>query len=141
MKPNYQNPEATAAVITPDGWFKTGDIGRIEKGGFIRLTGRLKEMLIVGGENVFPREIESVLERHPAVAEVAVIGAPDASRGEVPVAFVICIEGGEATEIELREFAREHLAGYKVPRKVIVGAELPRGPTGKVLKRKLSEFL
>jgi acyl-CoA synthetase (AMP-forming)/AMP-acid ligase II len=98
-------------------------------------------MLIVGGENVYPREIEAVLERHPAVREVAVIGMTDASRGEVPIAFVTCEEDKDVSAMELREFARAHLAGFKVPRQIRIEQDLPRGPTGKVLKRKLGELL
>ncbi len=141
MKGYHRDPHETARVITADGWFKSGDAGRIDADGFVTITGRLKDMMIVGGENVFPREIEAVLERHPAVADVAVIGVPDSSRGEAPLAFVTCKEGETADEIELREFARKHLAGYKVPRKVRIEVDLPRGPTGKVLKRRLPELL
>jgi len=140
MKGYYRDPDATTEVMTEDGWFRTGDGGRMDAEGFVTITGRLREMMIVGGENVFPREIEAVLEKHPAVDSVAVIGVPDASRGEVPTAFVIPREGSEVTENELRSFAREHLAGYKVPRQVHLADELPRGPTGKILKRKLSEW-
>ena len=141
MKGYYHDPEATRRALEPDGWFKTGDCGRRDAEGFVTITGRLKEMLIIGGENVFPREIEVVLERHPAVAEAVVIGAPDPSRGQVPVAFVTCKEGASAGDVELREFARRNLAGYKVPRRVRIEPDLPRSPTGKVLKRKLAELL
>jgi long-chain acyl-CoA synthetase len=141
MKGYYQNPEATRQAITADGWFKTGDAGRMDAGGFVTITGRIKEMLIVGGENVYPREIESVLETHPAIAEAAVIGAPDPSRGEIPVAFVTLVEGASATPTELRAHAREHLAGYKVPREVRIADDLPRSPIGKILKRRLTELL
>lgn len=141
MKGYYHDPDATRQVVTPDGWFKTGDGGRIDEQGFVTITGRLKELIIVGGENVYPREIEAVFEAHPAVAEVAVIGAPDPSRGEVPVAFVICREGKSASEIELREHARGLLAGYKVPRQVRICEDLPKGPTGKILKRSLRDLL
>jgi long-chain acyl-CoA synthetase len=141
MKGYYQRPEETTAVLSPDGWFKTGDIGRIDADGFLSITGRKKEMLIIGGENVFPREIEAALEDHPAVADAAVIGIPDESRGELPVAFISLKEGQSATEIELRQFARERLAGYKVPKQVRIAQDLPRGPTGKILKRKLRELL
>ncbi len=143
----YRNrPDATAAVLT-DGWFRTGDIGQVDEDGFLFITGRVKDMMIVGGENVFPREIESVLEQHPHVEEAAVIGVPDASRGEVPLAFVLLrtLDEGEPTfddpEIALRSFARKHLAGYKVPRQIRVVEDLPRGPTGKVQKHKLREQL
>jgi feruloyl-CoA synthase len=94
-------------------------------------------MMIVGGENVFPFEIESVLCDHPAVAEAAVLGMPDDIRGELPVAFVLLHENATADETELRSFCRERLAGYKVPREIRVEKDLPRSPTGKILKRAL----
>lgn len=132
----FNKPDQTAAVLR-DGEFRTGDIGSVDADGFIRITGRAKEMLIIGGENVFPREIENVLAEHPAVAECAVIGAPDPLRGELPVAFVILREGVSATDVELREFCRDKLAGYKAPREVRIMPDLPRSPTGKILKRAL----
>ncbi|RIK64170.1 MAG: long-chain-fatty-acid--CoA ligase [Planctomycetota bacterium] len=141
MKGYYKKEEETRAAITPDGWYLTGDMGKVDAEGYISITGRKKEMIIVGGENVYPREIEAVLEQHAAVAEVAVVGQRDESRGEVVVAFVTLREGAAATEMELREFCRDKIAGYKVPRKVIISQDLPRGPTGKILKRKLAEFI
>lgn len=141
MKGYYKKEAETRAAITDDGWYLTGDMGRLDAEGYIAITGRKKEMIIVGGENVYPREIESVLERHPQVAEASVIGQHDASRGEVVVAFVCPKEGCRPTEIELRDFCREHVAGYKVPRRVVVADDLPRGPTGKILKRKLHDLL
>ncbi|MEW6249596.1 MAG: AMP-binding protein, partial [Planctomycetota bacterium] len=138
MRGYLNRPEQTAAAVR-GGVLHTGDIGRLDADGFVYITGRAKDMLIVGGENVFPAEIESVLLEHPAVAEAAVIGVPDDLRGEVPVAFVIPAEGAAAEGNALRAFCRERLAGYKVPRDVRVSAELPRGPTGKVLKRALRE--
>ncbi|MBU0641023.1 MAG: AMP-binding protein [Planctomycetes bacterium] len=136
MRGYYNNPEATAAVLR-DAALWTGDIGHVDADGFIHITGRAKEMMIIGGENVFPLEIEGVLLDHPAVTEAAAIGAPDDLRGEVPVAFVILKEGASATETELRHFCRERLAGFKVPRDVHIAADLPHGPTGKILKRAL----
>lgn len=141
MKGYYRKEPETKAAITSDGWYLTGDMGRIDTEGYISITGRKKEMIIVGGENVYPREIESVLEQHTAVAEVAVIGQHDQSRGEVVIAFVTLKEEATATDLELREFCRDKIAGYKVPRKVIISQDLPRGPTGKILKRKLADFL
>jgi len=136
MQGYHRKPEATGEVLR-DGSFRTGDIGRIDADGFIYITGRAKEMLIIGGENVFPREIEQVLASHPAVAEAAVIGVRDDLRGELPVAFVILNEGAVADEAALRSHCREHLAGYKVPRDVRIETDLPRGPSGKILKRAL----
>jgi long-chain acyl-CoA synthetase len=141
MKGYYNKPAETEAVITPDRWYLTGDMGCVDADGYIRITGRKKEMIIVGGENVYPREIESVLERHPAVAEAAVIGQRDASRGEVVIAFVTLRESLTATEIEIRDHCRAHIAGYKVPRRVVISAGLPRGPTGKILKKNLASLL
>ncbi len=140
MKGYYRKPEETAKVIDKDGWFHTGDIGRLDKQGFLAITGRLKEMLIIGGENVFPREIESILEQHEGVLQAAVIGIPDGVRGEVPIAFVMPKKDTTIQEDELRNFARQRLAGFKTPKRVIVHEDLPTGPTGKILKRKLREF-
>ena len=144
MKGYHNQPEQTAAATDPDGWFRTGDVGRLDHDGFLYITGRKKEMIIVGGENVAPAEIETVLIQHPAVAEAAVIGVPDKSRGEAPVAFVTLTDGADTdtlTEQDLRTFTRQHLAGHKVPRRVKIAPDLPRGPTGKILKRKLGELL
>lgn len=133
----YLNKPAETAAAIRDGALYTGDIGHVDAEGFIYITGRAKEMIIVGGENVFPREIEAALLDHPAVAEAAVIGTKDPLRGELPAAFVILREGASATETELREHCRGRLAGYKVPRFVQIEKDLPRGPTGKILKRAL----
>lgn len=136
MQGYLNKPRETAAAIRGGALF-TGDMGRVDADGFVYITGRIKEMLIIGGENVFPREIENVLAEHPAVAEVAVIGVRDDLRGELPVAFVLLKEGATATETELRGFCRDRLAGYKAPRDVYIRTDLPRGPTGKILKRAL----
>lgn len=139
MRGYYNKPEETRAVLDGEGWFRTGDIGTLDAEGFLRITGRKKEMIIVGGENVYPREVEDVLSRHAAVSESAVIGRRDASRGEVVVAYVILEDEHDATEMALRDHCREHLAGYKVPREIRIATELPRGPTGKILKRALAD--
>jgi long-chain acyl-CoA synthetase len=138
MQGYLNKPEQTAAVLKGETLY-TGDIGHVDADGFVRITGRAKDMMIVGGENVFPFEIESVLVQHPAVAEAAVIGVVDGVRGEVPTAYVLLEEGKEVDAAALRAFCREHLAGYKVPRMVEIVADLPRGPTGKILKRALRE--
>lgn len=132
----HNQPAATAAAIRAGG-LHSGDLGHVDADGFIHITGRAKELIIVGGENVYPREVENVLLEHPAVAEAAVIGVADEVRGELPAAFVIPREGASVTEAELRELCRARLAGYKVPRWVCVRPELPRSPTGKILKRAL----
>jgi long-chain acyl-CoA synthetase len=137
MRGYYKLPELTASVFDERGYFRTGDIGRLDDEGHLRITGRLKEMLIVGGENVFPREIEEVLERHPSVKAAGVVGMTDPIRGELPVAFVELHEGGVFDEHVLKAFARQHLAGYKVPRDIVRLDALPRNPTGKVMRREL----
>jgi long-chain acyl-CoA synthetase len=140
MKGYHNLPKETAAAITPDGFFKSGDIGRIDENGYLHITGRKKELIIVAGEKAVPREIEDVLLKHPAVADAAVVGKKDASRGEVVVAFVIFHEHQTATPEELRDFCRtQNLAQWKCPREVTIVTDLPRSPTGKVLKRVLSE--
>lgn len=141
MKGYFRKPEETRKVLDPQGWFTTGDIGRFDSDGFLSITGRAKDMLIIGGENVYAREIEAVLELHPGVLQAAVIGIPDGLRGESAVAFVIPKEGASPTPEEIRIFTRERLAGFKVPRRVEVRADLPTGPTGKILKRKLKSEL
>ncbi len=140
MKGYHNRPSETASVLR-DGWLHTGDIGLVDEQGYVYITGRAKEMMIIGGENVFPREIESVLSEHPSVAEAAVIGVPDRLRGEVPVAFVVLRPGAEADAASLRRFCRQRLAAFKVPREVRVCPDLPRAPSGKVLRRALRELL
>ncbi len=138
----YHNmPEETEETFDDDGWFRTGDIGRVDPEGYLSITGRHKEMLIVGGENVFPREIEEVLNKHESVKASGVIGADDGSRGEVPVAFVELAEDAELDASALRSFCRERLAGYKVPKEIHAVDELPRNPTGKIMRRKLKPKL
>ncbi len=136
MQGYLNKPEQTAQVLR-GGVLFTGDIGRVDPDGYVHITGRAKEMMIVAGENVFPREIENALSEHPAVAEAAVIGVPDALRGETPLAYVLLKEGATTSEIALRDHCRARLAGYKVPREVRIASDLPRGPTGKILKRAL----
>jgi acyl-CoA synthetase (AMP-forming)/AMP-acid ligase II len=137
MKGYHNKPEATAEAITDDGWFRTGDIGRVDEDGYIFVEDRLKDMIITGGENVYSIEVERVLAEHPAVAEVAVIGVPDEKWGEA-VKAVVSLEGN-VTEAELIAFAREQLAAYKCPKTVDVVDALPRNPTGKVLKKDLRQ--
>jgi long-chain acyl-CoA synthetase len=140
MKGYHNLPKETSEALTSDGYFKTGDLGKIDADGYLHITGRKKELIIVAGEKAVPREIEDVLMQHPAVADAAVVGKKDASRGEVVVAFVILKEGQTATPEELRDFARgQGLAQWKCPREVTVVDDLPRSPTGKVLKRVLAE--
>ena len=135
----YHNlPAETAAAKTGDGFFRTGDLGMIDADGFVFITGRKKDMLIVSGENVYPREIEETIARLPGVAEAAVVGRPDEMRGEVPVAFVIAADGATVSAEAVKAGCRDAgLPNYKIPRDVLVVDDLPRSPTGKVLKREL----
>ncbi|HEY2380344.1 MAG TPA: long-chain fatty acid--CoA ligase [Terriglobia bacterium] len=137
MSGYHRQPEETAKTIS-DGWLHTGDLGKIDDEGFITITGRKKDLIISAGENIYPREIEEALSLHPKVKEVAVIGVSDEVRGEVPKAFVIAHEGVTVDEKELRAFCRECLANYKIPKHFDIVTDLPRTPTGKVLKRMLS---
>ncbi|QDH10758.1 long-chain-fatty-acid--CoA ligase [Nocardioides dongxiaopingii] len=130
-------PEETAQVITEDGWFRTGDLGRVDADGYVFVQDRLKDMIISGGENIYSPEVERVLAEHPAVMEVAIIGIPDDTWGESVKAVVSLHEGASATEAELIAFCREHLAAFKCPRSVDITGPLPRNPTGKILKRDL----
>lgn len=141
MRGYYKLPEVTAEVFDEDGWFRTGDIGKFDDQGRLYITGRLKEMIIIGGENVFPREIEEVLNKHPSVAASGVIGVRDDVRGELPWAWVELQEGETFDEPALRTWCREHLAGYKVPREIRVVEALPRNPTGKILRRALKDLI
>ncbi|HBF37370.1 MAG TPA: long-chain fatty acid--CoA ligase [Firmicutes bacterium] len=138
MKGYWNRPKETAMVLK-DGWLHTGDLGTMDKNGYIFITDRLKDMINVGGEKVYPREIEDLLYTHPAVKEVAVIGAPHALRGEVPEAYVVLRETAATSERELRHFCTEHLSKYKVPHKIEVVDELPRSSVGKVLRRLLRD--
>jgi long-chain acyl-CoA synthetase len=140
MKGYYNLPTETGDVLTADGYFKTGDLGKFDEDGYLYITGRKKDLVIVAGEKAVPREIEDTLMKHPAVAEAAVVGKKDPSRGQVVVAFITLKPGHTVSEDDLREFARtENLATFKVPREVYIVEELPRSPTGKVLKRVLAE--
>ncbi len=134
FKGYLNNPEATAAAIV-DGWFRTGDLGTKDAEGYIRILDRKKDMVIRGGYNVYPRDVEEVLLRHPGVGQVAVIGLPDAQYGEEICAVVV--KDGEVAEDELIAWSKGHLAAYKYPRRVIFADALPLGPSGKVLKREL----
>jgi len=136
MKGYWRNPEATEAAI-PDGWFRTGDLARIDEDGYFFIVDRKKELIIRGGYNVYPREIEEALHEHPAVAEVAVVGIPHDSLGEEVGAAVALKPGATATPEELRDFAKARVAAYKYPRQVWLVDQLPKGPTGKILRREV----
>ena len=139
MKGYWNRPDATALAIDKKGWFHTGDLGYVDGDGFLFISDRVKDMVISGGENVYPAEIESVLYEHPSVAEVAVIGVPDERWGEAVAAIVALKPGTSLTLEELREFGGRSLARYKLPSRLHFVEVLPRNPAGKVLKYELRE--
>jgi long-chain acyl-CoA synthetase len=136
MKGYWGKPEATAEAI-PDGWFRTGDLARVDEDGYYFIVDRKKEMIIRGGYNVYPREIEEVLYEHPAVAEAAVVGLAHNDLGEEVGAAVALKPGATATPEELRDYVKQRVAAYKYPREVWLVEELPKGPTGKILRREV----
>jgi len=140
FKGYWRDPDATRAAFA-GGWFHTGDIGVVDEDGYLYIVDRLKDMIVSGGENIASSEVERVLYEHDAVVEVAVVGHPDERWGEVPVAFAVLQPGATATADELIEHCRARLAKFKVPRQVIFIDELPRNPSGKVLKRELRSAL
>lgn len=138
MKGYWNRPEETAAVLQ-DGWLLTGDVGYMDKDGYFYIVDRKKDMIIAGGYNIYPREVEEVLFEHPAVQEAAVIGVPDPYRGETVKAFVVFKQGKQASEDELEKHCRNRLAAYKIPRQYEFRSELPKTMVGKVLRRQLQE--
>jgi long-chain acyl-CoA synthetase len=135
----YNMPEATADAKR-NGWFHTGDMGHLDEDGFLYITERKKDMIIRGGFNIYPRDVEEVLYGHPAVLEVAVVGVPDAKMGEEVRAYVVLRQGETATADELLEHARDHLAKYKTPKDLVFLDALPKNPIGKILKKDLREM-
>ncbi len=136
FKGYLNNPVETAKAVV-DGWFRTGDLGTKDADGYVTIVDRTKDMILRNGYNVYPREVEEVLARHPAVAQVAVFGVPHETHGQEIVAAIIRVAGEAVTEVELIDFAREHMASYKFPRQVQFRDAFPTGPSGKVLKRTL----
>ena len=136
----WNNPEATAETLR-GGWLHTGDCGTLDEDGFLTLKDRVKDLIISGGSNIYPREVEEVLMRHPAVSEVAVVGHPDREWGEVVVAFVVVAAGMSLESAALDEFCRSNMTGYKRPRHYVFVESLPKNNTGKVLKRALRESI
>jgi len=133
----WRDPETTAEIFSEEGW-RSGDLGYLDEDGYLFIVDRKKDLIISGGYNIYPIEVEGVLFEHPAVTMAAVVGIPDDTRGEIPVAFVIPSgDVGEDTAEELIAYAREHLAVYKAPRKIVFVDEFPLGPSGKILKREL----
>ncbi len=139
MKGYWNMPEETAKSIVKGGWFRSGDAGYFDKDGYVYIFDRVKDMIVSGGENVYPAEIENALMAHPAIADVAIIGVPDDKWGEVPMALVVRKPDTQVTEQEIIAFARERLAGFKTPKSVDWVDALPRNPSGKILKKILRE--
>jgi long-chain acyl-CoA synthetase len=137
MKAYLDNPEDTKAAFWGDGWFRSGDVGRLDENGYVYIVDRIKEMIITGGENVYPREVEEVLYTKPEVQECAVIGLPDREWGERVIAYMIPQPGKIINKDELKSFLKARLAPFKVPKEFHVVTELPKSPAGKILKREL----
>lgn len=137
MRGYWNNPEATAATIDADGWLRTGDAGYLDEDGYLYIHDRVKDMIISGGENIYPAEVENAIYAHPKVADVAVIGIPSEKWGEEVKACVVVKEGEQLTEAEVIAHARKHIAGYKCPKSVDFIPALPRNPSGKILRREL----
>jgi long-chain acyl-CoA synthetase len=135
----WNQPEETARTLVPGGWLRTGDAGYLDADGYLYIHDRVKDMIISGGENVYPAEVENRLMAHPAIADVAVIGVPDERWGETPKALVVRAAGAELSEADVIAWAREGLAHYKCPTSVEWRDELPRNPSGKLLKAVLRE--
>ena len=140
MRCYYKDPQNTASTIDPDGWLHTGDIGYLDADGFVFVTGRIKELIIKGGENIAPREIDEVLLKHPAVLEAAAVGMPDPDYGQEILAAVVLKPGSVCEPAELAQFCEQALGRYKTPKRIRLVAELPKGPSGKVQRLKLLEL-
>jgi len=139
MKGYYKNSEETARSMTTEGWLHTGDLGHLDEDGFVFVTGRIKELIIKGGENIAPREIDEALLKHPAVLEAAAVGVPDQHYGQEIMVCVVLKVGEQCSEAELRAFCRNELGAYKTPKLFRFQDELPKGPSGKVQRLKLLE--
>jgi long-chain acyl-CoA synthetase len=137
MQGYFGNPEATRETIEPDGWLHTGDLARMDADGYIFVVDRKKDMILTGGFNVYPAEIERVIAQHPGVAMVAVGSLPDELKGEIAKAYVVPRSGASIDEQELIGFCRERLAAYKLPRAVQFVDDLPKTSTGKIMRRML----
>jgi malonyl-CoA/methylmalonyl-CoA synthetase len=135
----WRQPDRTREEFTADGWFRTGDLGSISADGYLSIVGRAKDLVISGGYNVYPKEIELVLDEYPGVAESAVFGVPHADFGEAVTAVLVPKPGAQLAETQVIEYARTRIANFKVPKRVYVVAELPRNAMGKVQKNVLRE--
>jgi len=140
MQQYFNNPEATAETVNADGWLHTGDVGVMDEDGYVKITGRIKEMFIVGGFNCYPAEIENILCDMPGVARAAVIGVPDERMGEVARAYLVLDADAETDEAAVIEYSRDAMANFKVPRSVVFLDELPMNAGGKVDKAALAEL-
>jgi fatty-acyl-CoA synthase len=140
MKGYYKMPEATKAAVDENGWLHTGDIGTMDADGNFRITGRLKDMIIRGGENIYPREIEEFMYTHPAIRDVQVVGVPDEKYGEEVCACVIMKDGQDVADAELIAFVKNGLSRYKSPRYILRLSEFPMTASGKIQKYKLREM-
>jgi fatty-acyl-CoA synthase len=139
MRGYYKMPDKTEVVMGADGWLRTGDLATMDGRGYVRIVGRVKDMIIRGGENVYPAEIEALLMRHPKVADAQVVGVPDELMGEEAAAALRLRPDMEATEAELREFCRARISHYKVPKHFVFVADYPLTANGKVKKFELRE--
>ena len=139
MKGYYKMPEATKAAIDEDGWLHTGDVARCDENGYYKITGRIKDMIIRGGENIYPKEIEDFIYTHPKVKDVQVIGVPDKQYGEEIMACVILKDNVTMTVDELKDYIRSHMAKHKTPRYIDFVTEFPMNAAGKILKYKMRE--
>jgi long-chain acyl-CoA synthetase len=136
MRGYWNRPEETAKVMTPDGFFRTGDLGYMTADGYVKIVDRKKDMILVSGFNVYPNEVEEIMAGHPGVAECAAVGVPDAHSGEVVKLFVVKKDPA-LTEDALRAFAKENLTGYKVPKQYEFRTDLPKSNVGKILRKEL----
>jgi long-chain acyl-CoA synthetase len=136
----WNRPDETAKVMLPDGWLRTGDVGRMNEAGFVYIEDRKKDMILVSGFNVYPNEVEAVAVQHPGVLEAAAVAQPDEHSGEVVALFVVRKDPG-LTERELIEFCRKSLAGYKTPKHVYFRKDLPKSNVGKILRKALRDEL
>jgi long-chain acyl-CoA synthetase len=137
MTAYYKDPDNTRKTLEPDGWMHTGDIGYLDEDGFVFVTGRIKELIIKGGENIAPREIDEALLKHPAVLEAAAVGIPDPNYGQEIMACVVLKPGMNCTLDELTAFSAAELGKYKAPKVIRIVNDLPKGPSGKVQRLKL----
>jgi acyl-CoA synthetase (AMP-forming)/AMP-acid ligase II len=137
MRGYWKLPDETRKCIDPDGWFHTGDAGYLDKDGYVFIQDRIKDMIVSGGVNIYPAEIENALYAHPDVSEAAVIGVPDSKWGESVKAFVVLKQGARPNAEAITAFCRDRIAGYKIPRSIDFVSALPRNASGKVLKTEL----